>query len=236
MSFSYSKISLYERCPKKYYFKYIEKLQVPFEDKPVFEKGRFIHHIIEHYPELPEFNFKFKEVEDKKLDYLNQINEFITKNKKAKFFLDQNVLLHREKEFFLNEKLEEVKTREESIINGIIDYVGHYNDNIILVDWKTGMSQKYASLNQLKFYSLYIFNNFPSINKLKVFLFFVEQDEYIYEELTRTDYKKTEEKYLKLIHTILDDTEYKCKKAEDCMRCEYYENCKPFKINLTKEK
>ena len=52
------------------------------------------------------------------------------------------------------EKLEEVKTREESIINGIIDYVGHYNDNIILVDWKTGMSQKYASLNQLKFYSL----------------------------------------------------------------------------------
>ena len=236
MSFSYSKISLYERCPKKYFFKYIEKIVVPFEDKPVFEKGRFIHHILEHYPDLPEFKFKFKEVEDCKNKYLTETNKLITNNKKVNFFLNKDILLHREKEFFLDENLKEVKTREESIINGIIDYVGQYNDNIILVDWKTGLTQKFASLNQLKFYSLYIFNNFLTINKLKVFLFFVEQDAYIHEDITREDSEKIKEKYLNLIENISTDQEYKCKKKEDCISCEYYEICKPFKVKLTKEK
>ncbi len=236
MSYSYSKITVYEKCPKKYFYKYIEKINIPFDDKPIFEKGRFIHHIIEHYPELPEFNFKFKEVENSKLEYLQQTNNFIKNNKKAKFFLNKDILLSREKEFFLDKNLKEVERREDSLINGIIDYIGHYNNNIILVDWKTGLTQNHASLNQLKFYSLFAFNNFTNINKLKVFIFFVEQDVYVYEEITRNDYESIKEYYLNLISTIEDDKEYICKKSDTCLHCDYYNYCQPFKINLTKGK
>jgi CRISPR/Cas system-associated exonuclease Cas4 (RecB family) len=123
---------------------------------------------------------------------------------------------------------------DESLLNGIIDYIGKYNDSIILVDWKTGLSQKYASLDQLKFYSLYIFNNFSDINKLKLFLFFVEQDVYVYEEVTRDDYETIKNKYINIISNIKNDIEYKCNKKDDCLRCEYYENCKPFNIKVTK--
>jgi ATP-dependent helicase/nuclease subunit B len=234
MSYSYSGISLYEKCPKKYYYKYILKLTLPFEDKPVFEKGRFIHHIIEFYPTLPEFKFKFKEVENKKDEYLKQINTFIETNKKMKFLLSNETLLHREKVFYLDKNLKEVNTKEESLLNGIIDYIGQYQDNILIVDWKSGKSTKYASLNQLKYYSLYIFNNFPNINKLKILLFFVEQDKCMYEEVTRDDYNNIKEKYLNIITKIETDTEYKNTKCEDCIHCDYYLECKPFQIKLTK--
>ena len=65
-------------------------------------------------------------------------------------------------------------------------------------------------------------------------MFFVEQDVYVYEELTKDDYEQIKIKYINLINTIDNETEYKCKKTEDCINCDYYNHCKPFNIKLTK--
>lgn len=235
MSYSYSKISRYQRCPRSFYYHYIEQIKVPFQDTPIFEKGRYIHHIIEHYPNLPNFEFKFKESLDQKDFYLKNILEFIKTNKKMNALLSPEMSRLREKTFFIDNEFHEVDTKEQALFEGTIDYIGEHKNTIILVDWKTGQSQKYASLDQLKFYSLYIFNKFPDINNLKVMLFFVEQDKRKIESIDRIQYEDIKLKYLNIVKEIENDNQYIRKKSQDCINCEFYNNCKPFNIKLTKE-
>lgn len=235
MSYSYSKISRYLRCPRSYYYHYIEQIKVSFQDTPIFEKGRYIHHIIEHYPKLPKFEFKFKDTLEQKQFYEDYILSFIKTNKKMNLLLSPKMLRFREKTFFIDENFQEVATKDLALFEGTIDYIGEHKDTILLVDWKTGQSQTYASLDQLKFYSLYIFNKFPEINNLKVMLFFVEQNVLKIESITRDYYEEIKIKYLNIVKQIEKDTEYLRNKTKDCVNCEFYNNCKPFNIKLTKE-
>lgn len=234
MSYSYSKISRYQRCPRNYYFHYIEKIKAPFQDTPTFEKGRYIHHIIEHYPNLPRFEFKFQECADLKDTYLKYIKDFIQNNKKMNMLLSDKMLRLREKTFFIDNNFKEVESKDEALFEGTIDYIGEYKDSIILVDWKTGQSQKYASLDQLKFYSIYIFNKFPDINNIKISLFFIEQDKFISENIDKQQYESIKIKYVDLVNQIENDATYTKNKTADCMNCEFFNNCKPFNIQLTK--
>lgn len=229
MKFSYSRLSIFKRCRKKFEYRYVLKIETDV-DSPVFEKGKFIHALLEHYPKLPEFEFKFKEVESKKMDYISLVSNKCKNDKKIKFLY--TIPHQNEVEFNLDEKLENTADGDNSALYGIIDYVGRNGDTIIMVDWKTGFTQIYASFDQLKLYSIPIFNSFPDINTIKAFLFFIEQDVYVYEEISRTELSSIKEKLLNEINEINECEEYTRNVKEDCQFCEYYKLCQPFKVKL----
>ena len=229
MNFSYSRMSCYTRCPKKFEFKYIFELKPPNEDTVIFERGRYLHTLLEHYPTLPEFQFKFSENELMKMDYITLISNFC-RDKKVKHLFD--ITLYKEKQFYLDKDLNNCEV-ENQLINGSIDYVGKSNDQtIVLVDWKSGKTQKYASFEQLKLYSLWAFNEFPDINKVVAILYFIEQDLNIRLDIIRDEVQLIKDKTLELISEINNSTEFKKNIKEDCQYCPFYEDCKPYKVKI----
>jgi len=73
---SYSQIRLYQSCPKKYYYTYIEKIPVPISDKVLL--GIVFHSTIEYY-----FNEKIKNTEPGKVRLVDHFTaEFAALQKK----------------------------------------------------------------------------------------------------------------------------------------------------------
>lgn len=230
-SYSYSKIQLYNRCPYAYYQKYVLKLDV-FKDRPVFEKGRYIHLLLEHYPNLPEYKFRFKEIEAKKFELIKFISDLIRNDKKIKFLLSCDVKVASEQQFFLTETLQPATGYKDSMFNGKIDYVGLTGESIILVDWKTGLTQNKASLDQLKFYALWAFSKYPRINKVKLYLMFLEQNVFVTEEVTRKQFKCIHNEYVENVIRIENDQTFPKIRTSECIYCDFQKECN--KISLTR--
>ena len=47
-SFSPNMLKTFEACPKKYYFKYVQKISVP-QKSSLFEKGKKVHALANYY-------------------------------------------------------------------------------------------------------------------------------------------------------------------------------------------
>lgn len=229
MSFSYSKISLYNKCPYKYKKKYIDKDDV-FTDSPVLEKGRYIHLLLDNYPELPEYEFVFSDVKNKRLEMIEFVSNLARNDVKLKYLLSSDVKLFSEKNFFLKDDMTETDKRQDSLFNGIIDYVGKKDDAIIIVDWKTGSTQKHASLDQLKFYSMWAFSHFSEINILKICLYFIEQNIYVMDTIDRESATIIKNNFINKTIQIVNDTTFEKKKTEECLFCKYSNECNKLEI------
>jgi len=153
LPFSYSKLSLYEECPLKYKFKYIDKIKE--EPKSYFAFGHSIHHAMEFlyavkappFPALAELLEAFKKdwglksyLEKGYRDPLRAEDDY---NKGLEML--RNYYRHHEGKFKLPFLLEystdvEVDGLLVRIIADKIEYRG--GGEIILVDYKTGKDVK----------------------------------------------------------------------------------------------
>lgn len=233
MNYSYSRLSMFDRCPKKFHYKYIELYSIT-DDSAVFEKGRYLHSLLEHYPNIPEFKFEFLDVEDKKDLFIEQIHSLCKYEPKVKFLLKNCIA--REQQFYLERDINLSLVnceKDDQLINGVIDYVGKVTDSVILCDWKSGQTQKYASFEQLKLYSIWAFNEFPEINNIILFLYFIEQNLYLRLDLNRDkDFEVIKQNVLNKINTIETTKEYNKIKKEDCQYCPYFQECNPYKVKI----
>ena len=153
LSFSYSKMSMYEECPLKYKFKYIDKIKE--EPKYYFAFGNSIHHALEFlyavkappFPGIDELLTAFKK------DW--GLKSYLEKGYKDPLRADEdyqkglemlkNYYRHHDGKFKLPFLLEystdvEVDGLLVRIIADKIEYQG--NGEIVLVDYKTGKDVK----------------------------------------------------------------------------------------------
>lgn len=229
MNYSYSRLSTFDRCPMKFKYKYLDEFEIPDNDNVVFEKGRYLHLLLEHYPEVPEFEFKFEFNESKKSDYIHLINNLCLHEKKIKFLLSN--CISKEQQFYLNAQLYNC-VKEDQLVNGVIDYVGRTDNSIILVDWKSGLTKKYASFDQLKLYSLWAFNEYQDINTVVAFLYFVEQNICSRLNISKTESFIIKAELIKKIDIIEQTSEFNKIKKEDCQFCPYFKHCNPYKVKI----
>lgn len=153
LSFSYSKMSLYEECPLKYKFKYIDKIKE--EPKYYFAFGNSIHHAMEflYAVKAPPFPGIDDLLDAFKKDW--GLKSYLEKGYKDPFREEEdyrkgmemlkNYYRHHEGKFKLPFLLEystdvEVDGLLVRIIADKIEYQG--NGEIILVDYKTGKDVK----------------------------------------------------------------------------------------------
>jgi hypothetical protein len=168
ITWSYSNLSLYQQCPKKYFhLKVAKDVKEPPSDALTF--GNEIHKIAQEYIEsdkpIPE---KFKQEMQAPLDRLKAIpGQKLCENKlgltadfKPCGFFDRNVWWR-----------------------GIADIIILQDDKAFTVDYKTGKSSKYADLKQLEILSLAIFKHFPNVKKVKAGLMFLFAEDFV-----RTEY------------------------------------------------
>ena len=163
ITWSYSSLSLYQQCPKKYYhLKVAKDIKEPLSEAITF--GNTIHKIAEEYVgkgiPIPE---KYKEIEPALEAIRNMEGEKLCENKLG-----------------LTADLEPCGFFDKKVWwRGIADIIILQGDRALTIDYKTGKKSQYADLKQLEVLSLAIFKHFPQVKKVKAGLMFLFADDFV---------------------------------------------------------
>lgn len=218
--FSFSKIELFKQCPRKYKFRYIEKIPVNVK-MPHLIKGSNVHKVLEtHNTEkfLETYSSMGEEVK-------TIINKFVNSDLGIDILSPKSV---REAEIFFNSDIKPC-LKEDAIFVGYIDRINLRGDTVELIDFKTGKYKdlKYQSFDQLITYALYIHNK-TNINSIKLRYVYVE---HLKENVLDFE-KKSVELHTELLKKSMNDIENTTKEdsftknmTKLCDWCEYKELC-----------
>lgn len=127
-SFSPNMLKTYEQCPKKFYFRYIENVNVPLSSTP-FEKGKKIHALANYF--LQGVN-------------ISRIETALTQEEKDVW----NLLLGNQffqKDYYNSEYQLSCKIGDYWV-GGRLDAVVFDNDYFYVLDYKTGSIPKLLNL------------------------------------------------------------------------------------------
>jgi len=233
--YSFTKLQTYKKCPYLFKLKYIDKIKVAPPDPRFFEKGRFYHYVLEYYPELKPFKFKYL-TEDEQNKYQNSIQQFIELPRV------QHLLEHKfatELEFKFDEDLnpKNVGSKWKSALYGYIDFVGceinqDNESEIHIIDWKSkdhGAAYP-TDKTQLEIYAIWIFGVRPNLQKIICEFAYVENQTFQSYTITRKDSELIKKDIINKINIIENDKELKRLTSRQCKNCDYFTICKPFHI------
>lgn len=172
MKWSYSSISLFQQCPRKYYHLRVVKDIVEPESEAMLY-GTLVHKAAEDYIKdgvaVPE---KFAYITPA-LDTL----KMIPGEKLCEYKMGLTADL-KPCDFFA----------DDVWFRGVADLLVVKDDTAHIVDYKTGKSSQYADVKQLELMALAVFKHFPHITKVKAGLAFL-----VAEDLVTASYKKEAE-------------------------------------------
>lgn len=217
--YSFSKISTYVSCNRKFKYSYIDKIKI--EEKPSIAllKGRAIHSILEHYP--------YKSTNSLASKYQDLTNKFINSEYGKKYLSNDNFCI-KEYKFGLDYLFEPSDYYDKNtLFRGCVDFIGRINNELYLCDWKSGkyVELRFQNFNQLLFYSIYFFQKYDNIESINLSYVYVEHN---LENtlIVRREYLDNYTSELSnLIHEIESDTTFKKNKTKLCDYCVYQECC-----------
>lgn len=166
-TWSYSSLSLFQQCPRKYYRLKVVK-DVKDKETEALLYGKEVHKAAEEYVRdgksiPPQFSYVQK--------FLDPLKE-IPGTKLCEY------------EMGLTEKLEPCGFKAPEVWwRGIADLLIINGDKARLVDYKTGKSSQYADVKQLELLSLAVFKHFPEVQSIKAGLIFM-----VAEDLVKAEY------------------------------------------------
>lgn len=221
--YSASKIKKFYECPLLFKYKYIDKIKVPFVEKVAFEKGKFFHSVMEHYPKVPpEFNFKLSSIED--IEEYGNILQNVLNEAKIQELLISDQIIKREIWFKIMDKTGRIK-----VFSGQIDYLRIGNDIITIVDWKTGKQWGTdGSLEdpQILIYAMWAFGEYPNINTVNASYYYLEHGKmvgYVFERLKHL--AKIKSFLFEKINKIEKEVKFERTPHQFCHYCDYFEIC-----------
>jgi len=173
-TWSYSALSEFIKCPKKYYeIRVAQNFVVIPSEKMIY--GTEVHKALEDY---------VKDGKELALNYL-----------RFKGAVDELIAIPGDKYPEYEMALFKDKTPcafddPTRWVRGIVDLLIVDGDYAFIVDYKTG-SNRYPDPKQLRLMSLMTFAHFPQVNKIKAGLLFVMHNTFITEEYKREDIEKS---------------------------------------------
>jgi len=215
--YSYSKLSIYKQCPRKYKYNYVYKLKRKPADRSALLKGGAVHSILESYP------IQSTHPLASKIQYIT--DKFL---KTELGFNYMNRSSTREYKFALNDKLEPIPYTKEALFYGIIDYVCIVDDLLHLIDWKTGKykDQKWQDYNQLMFYAIYFFKTFKDVNSIKISYVYVEHENLENSIILERKYLDNYIRELNnMINNVETDTTFTKQESPLCDWCDFLDAC-----------
>jgi len=230
--FSAFKMNEFLSCKYKFFLRYIEK------EKPIevfgssLEKGRFIHHALEFYPDKPT-PFKFSMLsESEQNEAFHSLKKIIGSDKIKRLLSYPKDSLEREFSFKIYDDWSLEKTETNKVlIKGDIDYYNRETNRII--DWKTGKIYPDKSVLQIKLYALY--GILKSNQDFEASYYYVEHNEMYSEEYKADDLDNIKKYFSDIINTIESEKTFDKKINRLCEWCSYKHICKPFTMNIKGE-
>jgi len=162
-TWSYSSISLFQQCPRKYYRLRVLK-DVTEPHAAHLDYGKEVHKAAEDYV-----------CNDKSLD---PRYEFLKPTLEA--FKSLPGMRLCEYEMGLTKDFEPCGFRDKQVwFRGIADLLIIDGDHAHLVDYKTGKTSQYADTKQLELLALLVFKHFPYVKTIKAGLVFVVAEDLV---------------------------------------------------------
>lgn len=216
--YSYSKIQVYQTCPKQFKYKFIDKITPKPKNLEPLLKGSAVHNILEKHPEAPTHKLAPK--------YQHIADAFLETDTAKEIFSSTSV---REQRIGLDKDFEPCEYKsKEAIFRGIVDFITILNSKLHIIDYKTGKykEQCYQSYDQLMFYSIYFFKKYLNIDTIIINYVYIEHSE-TYNKLTLE--RKYLDNYIRQLHeninNIETDTEFCKNNSKLCDYCDFLEHC-----------
>ena len=204
-------LKTFDKCPKKFFFKYIKRISMPVDNK-IFTTGKNIHALASYYLKKENIDNMELALTEKEKDIWNYL-------KNSKYFSYEVVGV----EYNLFFKI------QNYIFGGRLDALVKQNDRYYILDYKTGSAPKNAKFDfQTIVYLIAVSTYFKAENVTFVYLDLKNREETLIElseELMR-EYKQK-----------LADTAAKIEKSDfhitagNCKTCEYGIICYDKKIS-----
>lgn len=221
--YSASKIKKFYECPLLFKYKYIDKIKVPFVEKVAFEKGKFFHSVMEHYPNMPP-DYKFKLSSNTDIDDYGVILKRVLNQTTVQELLISDETIKREIWFKMMDEEGQIK-----VYSGQIDYLRIGSDLITIVDWKTGKQWGTdGSLEdpQILIYAVWAFKEYPHINTVNASYYYLEHDKTVGYVFERSKHLEKIESFLaNKINKIETEDKFERTQHRFCHYCDYFEIC-----------
>jgi len=232
ITWSASKLKIYLECKRKYYYRYIRKIEA--KDKDEMNEGQFLHEVLEHLFDEKTFYTSIEEM-GKALDVLL---ESLHPNQGAK--AEYQKLLWKEKlKGFVSSQIEYFNTgwkvieREVEVqgdigglrFKGRIDRIDQNTTHTLVLDYKSGQTKeanKTKNLEKLTDFQMSIYHHLLSGKYQNITLAFMK----IFEKGELEEITVLEEKNTLLAEYIIDLKQTKSFVAEKCenlQKCKYCE-------------
>ena len=232
ITWSASRLKTYLECKRKYYYRYIQKIQAKQEDE--LNEGLFLHSLLDHLHKEKN-SYESKEEMQKKLDMLLDtllpfddakiVYQKLLWKEKLKGFVESQV-----EHFKANWKVVEREKEFSGEIGGLrfkgrIDRIDQNDTDTLVIDYKSGSiaeANKTKNLENLSDFQMSIYNRILNSKYQNISLAFIkilEQGEI--EEITAL-----EEKNELLAQHIIDLKQTKnfvAKKTDDLQKCKWCE-------------
>jgi DNA helicase-2/ATP-dependent DNA helicase PcrA len=235
--FSYSALSIYKNCPKRYFWTYIQPLPTP--NRLSIKIGNLIHQAIERSiiekTALEKLDFPIGWGENLSWSEILSGEDLIYEEKIPKIKnMIKNYLLSRfsktDENILAVEQLFNLKINKY-IIRGFMDRIQKINNELYeIVDFKSGKKPTNLDLKenlQLKIYSLALSELYKiSPENIKCTLFFLEdgiEKSIIYPKKVLL---KTKKEIIRLIKSIEKSKFNTNPSPQNCVKCDFYSVCK----------
>jgi putative RecB family exonuclease len=233
---SASSIGTFDKCPKHYHYKYIEKPDVPKKDWSFLEFGKCAHRVLELFHE--DLITNVRETSEYPTIMRDSFKEALTEFD-VEILRDELSYLKEILQTYLNQMLRdglpEVISNEmdfkimvgDYLVRGFIDRIdkvgpGHYK----VVDYKTNKNPKYLTNFQLLLYAIVIKDRFPDAEKISGCYVLLKHDcKTLDWEFTDKDIKRTINKILRTGKSIDTRDMWEKKPTALCNWCDYRAIC-----------
>lgn len=218
IALSWSRISDYRQCPRKFYLKYLEKapnFQLKDEDKsPQLVRGGNIHKGLERYV-IERLNGKSPVLTTPEIIATAPLIDRIM----------ENYSVHPERQIAIDSNFKEVSWyAKDAWFRVIYDLIGFGND-LLLGDYKTGKFSDYSGsmneLGQLHLSALVGFSLWPEYEDCSTLYIYVDHKKTIPCQFKRNDSFKIMQDKLVAEHAVINsDIDFLEKKNPYCKWCE----------------
>ena len=237
--YSFSKVSVHKQCPRKFRYKYLDKIKIKHTPQLHLERGLLLHLFMEHGIDYDKYKDDWQYQKCKLLttevkgECEDIYNNFIS-SETGKWHKSLKTLFN-ELPIALDNKLQPAefdhdygRGEKDNLFQGFIDNVSvlEEKDLCVITDWKSGKISEKIKWDQLLYYAIYMFSVIPQDNILLV-LSYLEHKEKRFQLLKREDLNKYKKALINEIKNVENDNDFNKNVTGLCKYCDYEDICDP---------
>jgi len=226
-------MSTFFSCPRKFKFKYIEKIKVTDKPQQALVKGYCTHLVLEHFPDFPKEELDTIEPQEFRDMGIETAKKFIETDLGKSILTNEKGI--KEYQFGITQNYRPCSYDDsEALFRGSIDRINIYDTQegleYELIDYKTGKYKDLSkqSFDQLSFYAMYLYLKYFSVQpwySIKIRYVYVEHSKENSLIITYSDFVRILKKFKNQIQEIEECQEFKKIQNRLCDWCDFQELC-----------